>query len=100
MDKNSEKIFVEIVRYSVPTHNRATCLIWPIGHSHPANNPQPAAGFLMFGNVKRKATKTRFKSNDFKICRKMTKSRLSQSKMIVNNDRVASLTQKHRFATY
>lgn len=95
MDNNSKKIFADYGHYTGRNNRTAACLIWPAGHPRPANNPQPAAGFNGFGNVKRISIKNNFKSDKSKNCRFFTKSRFLQSQMIVFCKWVANHTQNH-----
>jgi len=95
MDNNSKKIFADSVLYTGRNSRPAACLIWPAGHPRTANNPQPAAGFSKFGNVKRISIKLNIKSDKNKNCRFFTKSRFLHSQMIVFCKWVANHTQNH-----
>jgi len=99
MDNNSKKIFAEYGHYTGRNNRPETCLIWPGGHPSTTNNPQPAAGFNGFGNVKRISIKNNFKSDKSKNCRFFTKSRVFQSKITAFCKWVASVTQNNGFAS-
>ncbi len=99
MDKNSKKIFADCGHYTGHNNRTAACLIWPIGHRTPANNPQPNTWLLIFGNVKRISIKNNFKSDKSKKCRFLKKSRFLKVQMVAFCKWVASVTQNNGFAS-